>query len=234
MNFSDPALPQLPPELEVLIRKTLSNSEQIANGANPLELADKAIQQKLQLSRIIPSPFVIAMIILCILIHIGINIYTEYRVSKKHELQVDDYTSIGKNILRYCWNFKSLRVSMIRDDVETIYEKYLGNGAKKVLSERCKEIKEHQLQEKISGLIKIHSFILFITFLLIIGLGGIYIGFYYEGCVLMIVTLLIARKLVPFIFPYKIDSYEYLQYKHMRSLVEKYELEVIEQLKKRL
>lgn len=234
MNFSDPALPQLPPELEVMIREILSNSEQIANGTTPSEIANKTIQNKIEVYGLIPSPFVIGMIIFCILIYIGINIYTEYRVTKKHTLITTEYSPIGKYILKYCWNFKNIKISNLRDDIEKIYEHCLNKYIfHQTLTQRYDEIKEHQLIEKIFGLTKISLFILITTFLLIISIGGIYIGLPYEGIILMIVTLVITRKVIPFIFPYKVESYEYLQFKNMRTMIEKYEIEIIEEIKRK-
>jgi len=235
MSFTDPALPQLPPQLETIIRGILSNSEQVSQGTSQSEIAQKAIEQRFHISAIIPSTFIIGMIIACILIYVGINMYTEYRVTKKHELITTEYSPIGKYILKYCWNFKVIEISKLRDDIEKIYEhcldKYVFN---QTLTQRYQEIKEHQKTEKILGLIKISIFILLTMFLLIIGLCGIYIGLAYDGFVLIIVSLFIANKVIPFIFPYKVESYEYLQYKSMRRIVERYEIEIIEKIKKRL
>ena len=236
MNFSEiqtmeDMLRQLPPEMSQLIRTILMASDQTAAGVTPGEVVSNAIAKQLNLSNTLFSPFAIICYIICILVYIGIRIYAEYKVSQRPELTKDNYSPLGTYILRYCHNYEKISAMNMRDEIDDIYAKCMFKYEKKELLEQRKaEILSDRKKEKIKNYLSIVIFMVFFLFFFLIGIGGVYIGYEFKGLLLMSVVTFIAYQITPFIFPYRTDSYECLQVKEFRNIIENYELEKIKSL----
>lgn len=240
MNFNEvqtmeDMLRQLPPEMSKLIRTILMASDSAAAGATPGEVVSGAIEstvkQNIALGNGIFSPFFIICIITCLIVFIGVRVYAEYKVSKRPELTKEKYSPIGTYILKYCHDYEKISAMTMRDEIDNIYSKCLFRyEQKELLQQRKDEILSDRKKEKIKNYLCIVIFMIVFLFFFLVGIGGVYIGYEFKGIVLMSAITFIAHEVVPFIFPYRTDSYECLQVKEFRNIVENYELEKIKNL----
>ena len=218
-------------EMSQLIRTILMASDQAAAGVTPGEVVSNAVAQHLNLSNTLFSPFAIICYIVCILVYVGIRIYAEYKVSQRPELTKDNYSPLGTYILRYCHDYENIKAINMRDDIDDIYSRCLFKyEQKELLRQRKSEILSDRKKEKIKNYLSIVIFIAFFLFFFMIGIGGVYIGYEFKGLLLMSVVTFIGHEIIPFVFPYRTDSYECLQVKEFRNIIENYELEKIQKL----
>ena len=224
-------LGDLPPEMATLIRGVLMASEQREAGMTAGEMFANSIEQKFRISETLFSPFVIICVLLCIIVFFGIKFYAEYKVSQLPKLQNKDYSPLGKYILSYCHNYEKINAGTMKDDIDKIYDRCLFKyEQQELLEQRQREIIIDRKKSKIKNYISIMLFITLFLFFFLIGIGGFYIGYEFKGILLMSVVTFIGHKIIPFIFPYRTDSYECLQVQEFRNIIENYELEKIQKL----
>lgn len=231
VNSLEDMLIQLPPEMSSLIRTVLMSSEQAEMGISPGEIVSNNISRALNLNETLLSPFTLICILVCFLVYILINLYAEYKVSQRPKLPLDNFSPIGTYIVRYYHNYEKINAGKMRDDIDEIYRKCLFKyNQKEVLSQRKEEILAYRKKEKVKNYLLIVLFFIVFMFFFGVGIGGVYIGYEFKGLVMMSAVTYIAYKLIPFIFPYRTDSYEFLQVREYRAIIENYELEKIEKL----
>ena len=232
VNSLEDMLAQLPPEMSQLIRTILMSTEQVEMGMTPGEVVSNNVARALNLNETLLSPFTLICILTCFLVYILINLYAEYKVSQRPKLPLDNFSPIGTYIVKYYHNYEKINPGKMRDDIDEIYRRCLFKyNQKEILAQRKEEILSYRKKEKIKNYICIVLFFIIFLFFFGIGIGGVYIGYEFKGLVMMATVTYIAHKLIPFIFPYRTDSYEFLQVKEYRNIIENYELEKIELLK---
>ena len=220
----------LPPEMEKIIRFVLWYSEPgnaTLDSVVDLESAANRISQAFKLSSTFLSPFFLFCLGFCIVLSILCFVFREYRYSKSNVLDISKYSEIGYRIARYCHNYNDIKVGKMRDDIDDIYDSCVHKYGKRVLRERKDEILSKKHETNLSNYIKSAIFIILSIFFLLIGCGGLYIGYTFRACTLLVTLAYSMKKISPFIFSYQVNSYAYLQEKSFRKMAEAYELEKI-------
>jgi hypothetical protein len=243
VNSFEDMLLQLPPEMSNLIRAVLMepkipSQNQIYDSSK--EYINSVIEDPTiiipHINPLINSlpAFIIVCVLICLLINLLTGSFYEYIVSKRPILKNKSYSPIGTYILSYCHNYEAIKPGKIRDDIDDIYERCLKRYDKNsILNQREEEIIEDRKTAKIKRKLYVTIFlVLFLFFFVFVGMGGVYIGLELKGLIAMCIVTYAAKKIYPFIFSSKSTSYELLQVKEYRNIIENYELEKIKYLKK--
>lgn len=230
---------ELPPQLKRAIEIALMSSDQVGqmSGQSTNQILDNidnvVIKNAVKTFNFIFPPYVILCLIICLITYFSVQIYREYRVSQRPKLKNQGYSPIGTYILSYCHNYDKINSGEMKFDIDDIYSRCLKKYEyNELLQQRKEEILSDRKKTRIINHSKAAVFIILLLIFIMLGMGGMYIGLEIKGLALALTACYVAKQWAPFFFPYKTDSYEILQVKEFRNIVETYELEKIENLKK--
>lgn len=240
-TFED-MLMQLPPEMSNLIRMVLMEPK-VQSQEKIYEKTQNYIGSVMENPEILtphinpivnslPS-FIIVCLLICFIINFLTSTFLEFMMSKRPVLRNRKYSPIGYSILDYCHNYDKIHPGNLRDDIDNIYARCLRKyDSKTILQQREDEIiADRKRAKKIKKIYVAIFLVTFLFFFVFIGMGGVYIGLEIKGILTMILVTYATKKTYPFVFSSKLSSYEILQVKEYRNMIENYELEKIQNLK---